>query len=69
MAVHLPDESQPCLAVGATELFLRGHIPDGSIRFLRVKIHGKFWIGKWLLLKTDPEDPVCPGTPPPGSRC
>lgn len=59
MPVHLPDESQPCLPVGSTELFLRGafpmiqQIPSGEDL-------AKFWIGKWLLLKTDPQDPSVP---------
>src|SRR5262245_23970073 len=59
MPVHLPDESQPCLPVGSTELFLRGafptlqQIPSGEDLT-------KFWKGKWLLLKTDPQDPSIP---------
>ncbi|HWP45161.1 MAG TPA: hypothetical protein VNO14_18105, partial [Blastocatellia bacterium] len=59
MSVHIPDESRPCLPVGATELFLRGHFPaiDQIPENEDVK---KFWVGKWLLLKTEPIDPALP---------
>jgi hypothetical protein len=57
--VHLPDESQPCLPVGSTELFLRGAFP--TIQQIPAgEDLTKFWIGKWLLLKTDPQNPSVP---------
>jgi hypothetical protein len=56
MPVHLPDASKPCLPVGATELFLRGTFPTPKQIPAGEKLE-EFWIGKWLLLKTDPEDP------------
>ena len=59
MEVHLPDESQPCLGVGATELFLRGTFPT-ALQIPADEIPPKFWIGRWLLLKTDPDDPSVP---------
>jgi hypothetical protein len=59
MPVHLPDVSKPCLPVGATELFLRGTFPTAE-QVPAGEDPAKFWIGKWLLLKTDPEDPSVP---------
>jgi hypothetical protein len=59
MPVYVPDVSRPCLPVGATELLLFGHFPMAS------QLPGgedplKFWLGKWLLLKSDPADPALP---------
>jgi hypothetical protein len=59
MEVHLPDPAAPCLPLGTTELFLQDHLPtvdqlptdEDPLTLLT------FWKGKWLLLKTDPEDP------------
>ncbi len=59
MPVHLPDESQPCLPVGSTELFLRGAFPTIQ-QIPPGEDPTKFWKGKWLLLKTDPQDPSIP---------
>ncbi|HEX5732123.1 MAG TPA: hypothetical protein VF131_04730 [Blastocatellia bacterium] len=59
MPVHLPDDSQPCLGVGATELFLRGTFPAAA-QIPAGEDPAKFWIAKWLLLRTDPEDPSIP---------
>lgn len=54
MPVHIPDESQPCLPAGSTELYLRGWFPfDGLDR-------DRFWQGKALLLRSDPPDPATP---------
>jgi hypothetical protein len=59
MPVHLPDESRPCLGVGAIELFLLGAFPTtGEVP--AGEDPDKFWIGKWLLVKTDPKDPSIP---------
>jgi hypothetical protein len=57
--VHIPDPSQPCLPVGATELFLHQRIPQPE-QLPGNADSGTFWVGKWLLLKTDPEDPSLP---------
>jgi hypothetical protein len=59
MVVHLPDAAKPCLPVGATELFLRGHLPAAN-QVPAGEDPTKFWIGKWLLLKTEPKDPAIP---------
>ena len=59
MPVHIPDESRPCLPVGATELFLRGHVPTIDQIPVNEDVK-KFWVGKWLLLRTDPTDPALP---------
>jgi hypothetical protein len=59
LEVHVPDESQPCLGVGATELFLRGTFPT-ALQIPANEIPPKFWIGRWVLLKTDPDDPSVP---------
>ncbi|MEO7651422.1 MAG: hypothetical protein ABIZ80_13235, partial [Bryobacteraceae bacterium] len=56
MPVHIADESRPCLPVGASELFLRGHFPL-STQIPAGEDPLKFWIDKWLLLKSDPQDP------------
>jgi hypothetical protein len=61
---HVPDESEPCLPIGSTEIFLRGHFPlmtqlpnpadagegddDGN------------WIGRPLVLRSIPDDPSLP---------
>lgn len=59
MVVHLPDAAKLCLPVGATELFLRGHLPAAD-QVPAGEDPTKFWIGKWLLLKTGPKDPAIP---------
>jgi hypothetical protein len=59
MPVHVPDESQPCLDVGTTELFLRGHFPLTN-QIPAGEDPLKFWIGKWVLLRSDPTDPSIP---------
>ncbi len=59
MPVHVPDVSKPCLPVGATELFLFGHFPTAS-QVPAGEDPLKFWLGKWLLLKSDPVDPSMP---------
>jgi hypothetical protein len=59
MPVYLPDEGRPCLPVGTTELFLRDTFPTAD-QVPAGEDPLKFWIGKWLLLKTDPEDPSAP---------
>ncbi len=59
ISVHLPDDSQPCLPVGTTEVYLQelvptaGQIPAGEDPL-------KFWLGKWILLETQPSDPSVP---------
>jgi hypothetical protein len=57
--VHLPDDSQPCLPVGATEVFLQGHLPT-SEQVPPGEDPLQFWLGKWILLETQPEDPSIP---------
>lgn len=59
MSVHLPDDDEPCLPVGATELYLHDTLPatgqvPGGVDPVR------FWVGKWLLLKTLPDDASVP---------
>jgi hypothetical protein len=56
MAVHVPDESHPCLDISSTELLLRGHVPLAS-QVPAGEDPLEFWLGKWLLLKSDPRDP------------
>ena len=45
--------------MGATELFLREHLP-ASEQIPAGEVAEKFWRGKWLLLRTDPQDPSMP---------
>jgi hypothetical protein len=59
MPVHVPDESHPCLSAGTTELFLRGTFPIAA-QIPAGEDPAKFWIGRWMLLKSDPEDPALP---------
>lgn len=58
MPVHLPDESQPCLPVGATELFLQGNFPDSQVPSGADPL--EFWLGRWMVLQTRPIDPSVP---------
>jgi hypothetical protein len=57
--VHVPDDSQPCLPVGTTEVFLPGHypiprqVPPGEDPL-------QFWLNKWLLLETLPKNSSIP---------
>ena len=59
MEVHLPDLAAPCLSVGSTELFLQDHVPTVN-QVPTGEDPVTFWKGKWLLLKTEPEDPSVP---------
>jgi hypothetical protein len=59
MTVHVPDEAHPCLEVGTRELFLRGTFPTTQ-QVPPSEDASKFWIGKWMLLKSDPKDPSLP---------
>jgi Baseplate J-like protein len=56
---YLPDESAPCLPVGATELFMAGTFPTAA-QLPAGEDPARFWIGKWLLIRTDPQDPSVP---------
>ncbi len=60
MPAHVPDESQPCLAVGATELYLRGEFPVSSQLPAPEPVPGDFWIGRLMVLKSTPADPSLP---------
>jgi len=56
---HIPDDSQPCLPVGATEVFLQDSFPTaGQIPLGADPL--QFWLGKWLLLETRPQNPSIP---------
>ena len=60
MPVYVPDDSQPCLLAGATELYLTGGFP------LVAQLPGpmpdptRFWIGRPMLIRTDPRNPAEP---------
>ena len=57
--VHLPDDSQPCLSVGATEVYLQTLVPT----LPQVPVGEdplQFWIGKWMLLETQSDNPSVP---------
>jgi hypothetical protein len=58
LRAHIPDEAQPCLPAASTEVFVVGsaladNVPGGVDA-------GKFWAGRWLLLRTEPKDPAVP---------
>lgn len=57
--VHVPDEGNPCLGVGATELFLRGTFPTPE-QVPESADSANFWLGRWFLLETQPNDPAIP---------
>lgn len=59
MTVHIPDESEPCLPIDATELFLQGHFPEAD-QLPSEADPLQFWQGKWMLLQATPEDPSLP---------
>nr|AWJ66041.1 hypothetical protein [uncultured bacterium] len=71
MALHQPDPSKPCLAVGATEAFLAPvTLTDGSV-FNASPLTGAlppgsplteevFWIGRRMIFRSVPEDPAAP---------
>jgi hypothetical protein len=63
MDVHLPDPAAPCLPVGTTELFLLGACPTADQLPVDDPLRNDppvFWRGKWLLLKSEPDNPSVP---------
>lgn len=61
ISAHLPDDSKPCLSVGTTEIFLQGQFPTTEqLQLSPGENPLPFWIGKWILLETQPEDPSVP---------
>ena len=59
IAVHVPDEGNVCLPVGSTELFVEGTFPEAN-QLPEGGNPDRFWMGKWVLLETRPEDPAIP---------
>jgi hypothetical protein len=67
MPVHVPDEGQPCLPVDSTELFLQGTFPIAfdprapeEAQLPEGASSQEFWLGRWMVLQTRPEDPSVP---------
>lgn len=63
LSVHIPDESESCLPVGATELFLQGHVPtDDQLPITPADETERlqFWQGRPMVLQTTPADPSVP---------
>lgn len=61
---HLPDETKPCLPIGSTEIFLRGHVPLVAQQPNPASV-GEHdddgdWIGRLLVLRSLPDDPSLP---------
>ena len=61
---HNPDASQPCLPIGSTEIYLRGHFPDKTqlpdpIDVEKGDDDGQ-WVGRLMVLESTPEDPSLP---------
>jgi hypothetical protein len=54
--------------VGATELFVAGTFPTAA-QLPPGEDPEKFWVGKWLLLRTDPQDPSVPARRLPFEMC
>lgn len=59
MPVHVLDLAQPCLPLGTTEVYLLGTFPVAA-ELPAGADPNQFWLGKWVLLRTDPEDPSLP---------
>jgi hypothetical protein len=61
---HLPDESKPCLPIGSTAIFLRGHFPLAAQQPNPADVGGNDddgdWIGRLLVLRSLPDDPSLP---------
>jgi hypothetical protein len=58
-----PDGSQPCLPIGATEIYLRGHFPDAQLPApadVGEQDDDGQWVGRLLVLESTPEDPSLP---------
>ena len=56
LEVHVPDEENPVVPAGSTELYVRGWFPSAT----QVPVgedHLRFWIGKQALLRRDAEEP------------
>jgi hypothetical protein len=60
MPVYVPDGSQPCLFAGATQLFLVGQFPQAAQLPQPMPDPTRFWIGRPMLIRTDPADPAEP---------
>lgn len=61
---HLPDETKPCLAIGSTEIFLRGHFPLAAQQPNPADVGENDddgdWNGRFLVLRSLPDDPALP---------
>jgi uncharacterized phage protein gp47/JayE len=60
---HNPDESKPCLPIGATEIFLHGHFPNAQLpnpALVGENDDNGEWVGRLLLLESNPVDPSLP---------
>jgi hypothetical protein len=61
---HLPDPAKPCLPIGSTEIFLRGHFPLAAQQPNPAEVgegddHGS-WIGRFIVLRSRPANPSLP---------
>jgi hypothetical protein len=60
---HNPDESKPCLPIGSTEVFLRGHFPATELpnpALVGENDDNGEWVGRLLLLESVSTDPSIP---------
>lgn len=57
---HVPDESEPCLPAGSTELYLRGRFPLSIQLPAPDPTPEDFWLGRTMVLETTPADPSLP---------
>ncbi len=62
--VHVPNDSKPCLPIGSTEIFLRGHFPLAAQQPNPADVgegdDDGDWIGRLLVLRSLPDDPSLP---------
>ena len=61
---HVPDEAEPCLPIGSTEIFLRDHFPL-AVQQPNPAVVGENdddgdWIGRLIVLRSLPDDPSLP---------
>ena len=60
ISAHVPDESNPCLPVGSTEIYLRGDLPLSNQLPEPDPNPEAFWIGREMVLESTPSDPSLP---------
>jgi len=58
IAIYMPDSAEPGAEIGATEIYLDGAYPSSDVP--SGEDPAQFWIGRQVLLRSDPSDPAVP---------